>query len=141
MKSFIWSNPEAIKLVVNWKNGNGVTIFRHDIIVNFFDIVLFLLSSLVTGSGSMATSSLVLDLWQFLFIRDCPEIRKLEIPSPEFCPISGDWGEFWISNLVQSFLIQCYWMQQNARVTAGKINRGRLHPHRHTQIRVKDVLT
>ena len=62
MKSFIWSNPEAIKLVVNWKNGNGVIIFRHDIIVNFFDIVLFLLSSLVTGSGSMATSSLVLDL-------------------------------------------------------------------------------
>ena len=24
------------KLVVNWKNGNDVTIFHHDVIVNFF---------------------------------------------------------------------------------------------------------
>ena len=117
--------------------------WRHNfwihIIVSFFDIVLFLLSSLVIGSGFMATSSLVMDLWQFLFIRDWPEIQKLEIPPSEFCPISGDWGEFWISNLVQSFLMKCYWMLQNVRVTARKINRGdythtHTHTHTHTYI-------
>ena len=77
----------------NCKNGNDVTIFRHDVIVNFLDVVLFLLSSLVTDPSFMAISSLVLEFWQFLFVRDCPEIWKLEIPLSEFCPISGDWGE------------------------------------------------
>ena len=37
--------PDWSKLVVNWKNVNGVTIFRHDIIVN---VVLLLLSRLYT---------------------------------------------------------------------------------------------
>ena len=36
------------------RNGNDVTIFRHHIIVNFFDIVLFLLSILVVGSRFMS---------------------------------------------------------------------------------------
>ena len=84
----------------------------------FFDVVLFLLSSLVTGQSFMSISSLVLELWQFPFIRDWPEIRKSEIPPSEFCPISGDWGELWIPNLAQMSLIKCYWMLQNARVTA-----------------------
>ena len=43
---------------------------------NFFDVVLFLLSSLVTGPSFMSMSSLVLELWQFLFIRDWPELRS-----------------------------------------------------------------
>ena len=84
----------------------------------FFEVVLFLLSSLVTGPSFMSISSLVLELWQFSFIRDWPEIRKLEIPPSEFCPISGGWGEFEISNLARTFLIKFYWMLQNARVTA-----------------------
>ena len=67
---------------------------------NFFDVVLFLLSSLVTGPSFMSISSLVLELWQFSFIRDWPEIRKSEIPPSEFCPISGYWDELWIPNLV-----------------------------------------
>ena len=36
---------------------------------NLFDVVLFLLSSVVTGSNFMAISSLVLELRQFSFIR------------------------------------------------------------------------
>ena len=51
---------------------------------HFFDVALFLLSSLVTGSSFMSISSLVLELWQFSFIRDWPEIRKSEIPPSEF---------------------------------------------------------
>ena len=85
---------------------------------NRFDVALFLLSILVTGPSFMSTSSLVLELWQFSFIRDWPEIRKSEIPPSEFCPISGDWGELWIPNLARMSLIECYWMLQNSRVTA-----------------------
>ena len=48
--------------------------------LNFFEVVLSLLSSLVTGPRFMSISSLVLELWQFSFVRDWPEIRKLEIP-------------------------------------------------------------
>ena len=85
---------------------------------NFFEVVLFLLSSLVTGPSFMSISSLLLQLWQFSFIRDCPEIRKLEIPSSESCPISGDWDELGIPNVARMSLMKCYWMLQNARVTA-----------------------
>ena len=48
--------------IQNPKNDNDVIIFRHDVNVNFFDIVLFLLSSLVTGPSFMSISSLVLEL-------------------------------------------------------------------------------
>ena len=61
---------------------------------NRFDVALFLLSILVTGPSFMSTSSLVLELWQFSFIRDWPEIRKSEIPTSEFCPLSEDWSKF-----------------------------------------------
>ena len=84
----------------------------------FFEVVLFLLSSLDPGPSFMSTSSLVLELWQFPFIRDWPEILKLEIPPSEFCPISGDWDELGIPNSTRSFLRKCYWMLQNTRVTA-----------------------
>ena len=93
--------PDCSKLAKNPKNNNDVTIFRHDVNVIFFDVVLFLLSSLVTDPSFMLISSLVLELWQFSFIRDWPEIRKSEIPPSEFCPISGDWGELWIPNLAR----------------------------------------
>ena len=83
----------------------------------FFDD-LFLLSNLVTGPSFMSISSLVLELWQFSFIRDWPEIQESEIPLSEFCPISGDWGKLWIPNLAQMSLIECYWMLQISRVTA-----------------------
>ena len=83
-----------------------------------FDVVLFLLSSVVTGPSFMSISLLVLKLWQFSFIRDWPEIQKSEIPSPEFCPISGDYGKLRLSNLAQMSLMQCYKIMQNARVTA-----------------------
>ena len=85
---------------------------------NFFDVDFFLLLILVTGPSFMPITSLVLDLWQFSFIRDWSEIRKSEILLSEFCPISGDWGELGIPYLARMSLINCYWMLQNARVTA-----------------------
>ena len=84
----------------------------------FLDVFLFLLSSLVAGPSFMSISLLVLELWQFSFIRDWPEILKSEIPLSEFFSKSGDWGELWIPNLAQLSLIECYWMLQNSRVIA-----------------------
>ena len=46
---------------------------------NFFGVALFLLSSLVTGPSFMWISSLVLELWQFSFIRDWPEIGNTTV--------------------------------------------------------------
>ena len=89
---------------------------------NFFDVVLFLLSSLVTGPSFMSISSLVLELWQFSFIRDWPKIRKSEIPLSVFCPISGDWGELRIPNLAWMSLMKCYWILQKARVTGYNVS-------------------
>ena len=74
---------------------------------NFFDDVLFLLSSLVSDPSFMSISSLILELWQLSFIRDWPEIRKSEIPPSEFCAISGYWGVLWIPNLARMSLIEC----------------------------------
>ena len=65
----------------------------------------------------MSISSLVLELWQFPFIRDSREIQKSENRS-EFCPISGDWGKLRIPNLARTSLIKCYWMLLNAEATA-----------------------
>ena len=45
----------------------------------FFDVVLFLFSNLVTGPSFMSISSLVLELWQFSFIRDWPEIGNTPV--------------------------------------------------------------
>ena len=53
---------DCSKFAVNWKNSNGATIFRHGVIVNFFDDVLFLSSKLVTSPSFMSISSLVLEL-------------------------------------------------------------------------------
>ena len=92
-------------IAVKSKNSNYVKICQHDIFVKFFDVVLFLSSSLVTGPSFMSISSLVLDLWQFPFIRDWPEIRKLEIPPSGFCPISRNWGELGIPNLARTSLL------------------------------------
>ena len=82
----------------------------------FFDVVLFLLSSLVTGPSFTSILSLVLELWPFSFIRDWQEIRKSEIPPSEFCPISEDWHKLGIPNLARMSLIECYWMLQNSRL-------------------------
>ena len=114
--------PDCSKLAKNWKNYNDVTIFWHGVIANIFDVILFLLSRLVTDPSFMSISSFVLELWQFTFIRDWPEIWKSEIPS--FCSISKDWGELGIPNLARMSVMKCSWMLRNTRViafTGGKI--------------------
>ena len=45
--------------------------------------------------------------------------RNSEIgDTPEINPISGDWEKVGIPNMVPMSVIKCYWMLQNARITA-----------------------
>ena len=50
----------------------------------FWKVLLFLLSSLVVAPSFMSISLLVLELWQFTFIRDWPEIQKSKYPVSVF---------------------------------------------------------
>ena len=54
--------PDCSKLAKNQKNDNDVTISDMTSTSTFFDVVLFLLPSLVTGLRFMSISSLVLEL-------------------------------------------------------------------------------
>ena len=89
---------------------------------NIFDIVFFIKFSykskfdvnIITDFGVMKTSFLSYEN----FLRDWLEIRKLEIARSELCPLSWEWGELRIPNLVATSLIKSYWILQNARVTA-----------------------
>ena len=60
----------------NWKKDNDFTICQQDVVVNFFDVAVFPLSSLVTGPNFMSISWLVLELRQFLFMKVWQEIWK-----------------------------------------------------------------
>ena len=104
--------------------------------LNFFDVTVFVLPSLVTAPSFMPMSWLVLRLWQFSFIKDWPEIWKSGIQSSRFCLISGEWGKSGILNLARMSLINCYSMLQNDRVIAFTVSEllrenqkvGKIHP-------------
>ena len=55
------------KLVRNWKKDSASQFLDMMLWSNFFDLALFLLSSLVTGPSFMAVSILVLELTIFLY--------------------------------------------------------------------------
>ena len=59
-------------------------------LITFFDVAVFLLSSLVTGPSLMLILSLVLELSKLSFTGERREIWKSEISPPEFCPKYGD---------------------------------------------------
>ena len=110
----------------------------------FFDVAVFLLSSLVTAPSFMTISWLALELWQCSFIKDWPEFRKSEIHPSEFFPISGDWVG-WVQNtkfgmsvshktLLNATKRQGYSFHRFG-VIMGKLTSGRIIP---TQIRVRN---
>ena len=67
-------NPETGFLIIpNWCRKLGK--WRRNFTTWGFEVVLFLLPSLVTAPSSMSIPSLVLESWQFLFVRDWPNIR------------------------------------------------------------------
>ena len=114
--------PDCSKLAINRKNGNDIKICWHDVLVKFFltlFVCLLKFSYWYKFHLDIITSSGVMTIY---FVRDWPEIQKLKIPPSEFCPISGDWGMLEIPNLVGMFLMKCYWMLQNVRVTSFSIS-------------------
>ena len=52
----IWL-PDSYKLAINWKKDNDVTIYEMTLPINFSDVAVFLLSSLVTGASFMSMMS------------------------------------------------------------------------------------
>ena len=112
--TFTQSNSvKAVLEIFSFRDFLEIFFWRHNLPTwphrqFFFDVVLFLLSKLGTGLSYMSISTLVLELWQFTFIRDWPEIQKLEIPPSKFCLLSGDWGKLARQNLVWLFLMKCY---------------------------------
>ena len=87
------------------------------------DFGVSLLSILVTDPSFMSISLLVLELWQFLFMRDWPRIRKSEITTSVLCPIFEDWGELRISNVAGMCIMKSYLMLPRARFTAFTVSK------------------
>ena len=105
-----------------WQWSHNLT---HNVILNFCETVLFLLSILVTRPSFMSISSLVLELWRFSFTRDCPEIQKVKTPQSGFWPISEDWNEYEIPHVARMSLSKWYWMLESSGVLPLKLP---LHP-------------
>ena len=138
MKTKLWiRNPASglLQMGTNWKNGNDVTIFWHDMTSSnfwccFVSFVKF--SYWSKFHVNIITGSEVLTNFFYKGLTRNPEIGIL---SSEFCPISGHWGELGIPNLVQMSPIKCYWMLENVKVTAftiwvimGKPTGGKITP-------------
>ena len=73
---------------------------------NFFDVVLFLKFSHWSKfhvniiAGSRVT--------RIFFYKGLTRNAEIGNTPSEFYPMSGDWGELWIPNLVRMSLIKCY---------------------------------
>ena len=138
--------PDVCKLAISRKKDNDVTIFWHDVIVKFFDLASFLLSSLVTSPSFMSISWLVLELWQFSFIKDWPKIQKSKISSSEFCPRSRDWGTKFGTNISNKMLLsaakyQGYCFYHFWAIKGKPTERRVKSPPTHTQIRLHKSAT
>ena len=116
----------GFQITPNWPKIEEMTMtlqfltWRHR--QTFFTLLLFPLSILVTGLSFFSILSMIPESGQFSFIRNWTEILEVEIPPSEFCSKSGDWDELEIPNLAPIFLIKCYWMLQDARVTVLKVS-------------------
>ena len=118
----------------------SVKVFRHEVNVKFFwrcCVLLVRFSYWSHFQVNIVTGSRVMTI--FLY-KDRPEIREPEIPTSEFCPISGDWDKLGIPSLAEMSLMKFYWMLQNARVTALTVSQFLSTPplpppstHTHTQ--------
>ena len=104
----------------NRKNNDDVIICPYDVIMTLSRRYRFSRIKLSYWSKLMSISLLVPKLWHFLFIRDRPGIRKLEISPPEFRLIYGHWDKVsWGHQIWQ----KCpYGMLQNFMFTANIVS-------------------
>ena len=95
-----------------WQRRHNFPTWHH----RQFFLTLFPLSSLVTGPSFMSISSLFLELWQFSFISDWPEIQKRKYPRLSF---AQNLGRGWVKDTKVGTNVsnKMLHMLQNARVT------------------------
>ena len=74
-----WSNLAIIGKMTMTSHFADMMLSSH-----FFDVVLFLLSRLLTDPSFMSISSLVVELWQFSFISDWPVTENQIYPCLSF---------------------------------------------------------
>ena len=116
----IWNPPSGLLQIDQKSKKMTMPSYFFDMTsaYKYFDVILFLKSSLVIAPSFMSISSLVLELWQFSFKRDCPEIRKLGIPPSELPNI---WRLGRVMNtkfgMIEDRIIKCYWTLQNFKIT------------------------
>ena len=75
--------PGGFKLAINRKKDNDVKTYRNGVTVNFFDVAVFLLSSLLTGGPrfniNIITGSGVMTIIVYKELTRNPEIKNLPI--------------------------------------------------------------
>ena len=72
--------PDGCKLATNRKKDNDITICRHDVIINFFNVAAFLLSYLITGpSVNIMTGSGVMTIFVYKGLTRNPEIGNTPV--------------------------------------------------------------
>ena len=109
--------PDGCKLTVNRKERQwryNLPTWRHR---QIFSCCCVSRVILVTGPSFLPILWLILELWQFSFIMDWPEIWKSEPFLSMFCLMSGHWGKLGIPNLALMYLIKCYWLLQDSTFT------------------------
>ena len=89
-------SESSFRIAPNWpKIGKTIMTSRYFIYIVKFSCWSKFHANIITVSGTMTI---------FLYKR----YTLLEIPLPDFCPISGDWGELGIPNLAEMSLIKFY---------------------------------
>ena len=117
-----WKTESVLQTAPNWpkiwKMAMASQFSDMTLSSNFFDVVLFLLSSsywskfhvnIITGSGIITI---------FFYKRLTRNTEIGNTPASEFCTVSGDWCKLWIPNLARMSLIKYYCILQNSRVAA-----------------------
>ena len=113
--------PNCSKLVINWKNDNDVTICWHDVIVKFFWCFVSLVKfnywskfhvNVITGSG-------VITIFFYKGLTRNVEIGNIAIwVLPNIWRLVQERDTKFGTNVSN----KCYWMLQNAKVTAFTIS-------------------
>ena len=115
---------DCSKLPMNHINDDDVKIFRHNVIANFFKFVFVShvrLSYWSTFHANIITLSVVMTIFFYKRLNGNPEMENSQ---SEFCPISRDWDMLGILNFAGMSAMKCYWMLENARVTAFTVSEG-----------------
>ena len=111
-------SPDCSKLAKNTENDNDVTISRYDVNNKFLwrrFVSLVKFSNWFNCHVNINTGSGIMTIFFNKRLTRNPGIGNT--PS-EFFLISEDWVELWTPHLAWLFLLECYWILHNSRLTA-----------------------